>query len=373
MAAGLGSSRRGRLTPRHRRLLQLAFDAFQKDAAWPQVARLQHELARQGDRFAIRGTAKDLDPSLGRANSYSPNGEVVLSIKGVRRCSGAEQVLGDFVRVIGYFVKRYLEAPIPPAEVTSSDLQRDLEISGVSAHKMRLLLDSSNVPTAGGGGSEDSWRWLIDDQILRFRDAATIDRVIRSAYPPGWPGTAGSAAVSQRADVGLPSGVVDWPASAPGWGSVEARLSGLHTKLADASTKDDWQDIGRRCREIVIEAANVVFTPRLVPAGGEVPGTNDAKARLDAYFEARLPELADELRAFVAGSWRLANALTHHPRMGRLEAVSSAQAVILLVRVLQEFDRTPGKHRRSPGGRRQAAGRPGTEATARSTKHAPEL
>lgn len=219
--------------------------------------------------------------------------------------------------------------------------------------------------------SRRCWRWLIDDQILRFREATTADRVIRRAYRPSWTGTTGGVVLGQLANAGSPPGIVDWPAPAPGWGSVEARLSGLHAKLAGAATKDDWQDIGRRCREIVIEAANVVFVPRLVPAGSEVPGQNDAKARLDAYFGTRLPELADDTRAFVAGTWRLANALTHHPRMGRLEAVSSAQAVILLVRVLQEMDRMPLKRRRSQGGPRQAAGRPGTEATARS-KQAPD-
>ncbi len=330
---------RERLSPRHRRLLQLAFDGFQAEAAWPQVARLQHELARQGDRFDVRGAAKDLDLSLGRADTYSPTGELALTIKGVRRCRGAEQVLGDFVRVIRYFVQRYLDASEPPAELTSAELQRDLELSDVPARRMRLLLASSLVPIAGAGGTDDNWRWVIDDQILRFRGAATIDQIIRRLYPPGWPGSAGGFVAGQVAEGEQPSGIVDWPVPAPGWGSVEKRLSDLHAKLLAATTVDDWQDIGRRCREIVIAAANVVFTPRLLPAGREVPGTNDAKARLDAYFNARLPELADETRAFVTGSWRLANALTHHPQMGRLEAVSSAQAVILLVRVLQEIDR----------------------------------
>ena len=63
-----------------------------------------------------------------------------------------------------------------------------------------------------------------------------------------------------------------------------------------------------------------------------------------------MPDLADDMRAFVAGVWRLANALTHHPRMGRLEAFSAAQAVLLLVRVLQELERTPRKRRRPQGG-----------------------
>ena len=100
----------------------------------------------------------------------------------------------------------------------------------------------------------------------------------------------------------------------------------------------------------MIAAANVVSTPRLVAPGSQVPGTNDAKARLGAYFATRMPTLADDMRAFVTGAWRLANALTHHPSMGRLEAYSAAQAALLLVRVLQEIERTPRRRRRSGGG-----------------------
>lgn len=355
MSGGRDGPGRGRLSAAHRRLLQLGFDVFQADAVWPQVAHLQHELARKDDRFDIRGAVKDLDLSLGRANTLSPNGELVLTIKGVRRCKGAEPVVGDFTRVIGYFVRRYLDAPAPPAEVTSEELKQDLELSDFAARKVRLLLESSYVPTAGGGGTEESWRWLIDDQILRFRDAQTIDQVIRRAFPPGWPGRGGSVVLGQRADVGWPSGIVDWSMPAPRWGSVETRLSDLHVKLMAAKSADDWQDVGRRCREIVIETADVVFTPRLLPAGSKIPGTGDAKARLEAYFESRQPDLADDMRAFVSGTMRLANALTHSTRMGRLEAVGSAQAVVLLVRMLQEIDRTPRKRAGLPAGRRQAS------------------
>ncbi|MBA3877787.1 MAG: hypothetical protein C0498_12850 [Anaerolinea sp.] len=341
-----------RLSPSHRRLLQLAFDRFKAQAAWPQVARLQHELARQGDPFAVREVAKDLDPSLGHVDRLATGAEVTLTIKGVRRCVGAEQELDDFVRVVAYFVRRYLDAPDLPADVSSSELQRDLDLSDAGTRKLRLLLGSSNIPTAGGGGADAGWKLLIDDQILLFRGAKTIDQVIRRAYPAGRrhrsaTRTQSPAASTDDAAASWAPGIVDWPAPAPGWGSVEVRLSNMHSRLADASTKDDWQDIGRRCREIVIEAANVVFTPRLVSAGNRPPGKNDAKARLDAYFEGRLPELADDMRAFVAGTWRLANAMTHHPRMGRLEAVCAVQGTILLVRVLQELERTPRRRHRS--------------------------
>jgi hypothetical protein len=341
-----------RLASRHRRLLQIAFDAFEADGAWPQVARLQHELARQGERFDLRAAARDLDASYGRVDTLNMSGEVVLTVKGIRRCAGSSQVLDDVVRALAYFLRRFLEATTPPAEVTGPELQRDLQLSDLATRKIRTLLSTSGVLMLGGGGEGDSLRWLVDDRILQFRDATTIDRVIRSAYPPGWPRSTGGYLPNQGSGAPRQAGVTDWSTPPPGWGGVEARLAELRARLAIATTKDDWQDVGRRCREIMIDAANVVFRPDDLTPGGEVPGASDAKARLDAYISARAQDLAPDLRPLVVGTLRLANALTHHPRMGRLEAVTCSQAVVLMVRTLQEIDLAiPARARRhsAPG------------------------
>ena len=81
----------------------------------------------------------------------------------------------------------------------------------------------------------------------------------------------------------------------------------------------------------------------------------------DLYFEAVVQELSDDLRAFVTGTWRLANALTHQSRMGRVEGVSTVQGVILLVRVLQELGTLPRRRRDSAGTGAQRAAASGSD------------
>lgn len=256
--------------------------------------------------------------------------------------------------MIGYFVQRYLDAPVPPVEVRNAEVERDLGLSEFQVRKVRRLLMSSNIPMAGGGGSDEAWRWDIDDQILVFRGMSKIDQIIRRLYPPKRTQLAPTPADAAQ-------GTLDWTIPIAGWNRVETRLASLRTKLTAAETTDDWQDIGRRCREIVIDAANVVFSPALLAAGTAIPGKSDAKARLDLYFEAVVPELSDDLRAFVTGTWRLANALTHQSRMGRVEGVSTVQGVILLVRVLQELGTLPRRRRHSAGTGAQRAAASGSD------------
>jgi hypothetical protein len=277
----------------------------------------------------------------------SPNGEAVLTVKGLRQCRGAGNQLDAFARAVQYFVRRYVEAPEPPAKVSSAEVQRDLGISASDVRKLRLLVASSLVPMAGGGGTDDEWTWQIDDRILPLRHAVAIDQLIRKLFPPGWPH------LRTVLPTGAPSGIVDWRISAPGWEEVEVRLSELRERVAGATTLDDWQDVGRRGREILIAAAKVVFRPRYLAPDAPVPGPTDAKAQLAAYFAARTPDLAEEMRAFANDTWKLANALTHNPRMGRIEAFSSAQAVHLVVRLLQELERTPPLRRRRTANSRQ--------------------
>jgi hypothetical protein len=59
-------------------------------------------------------------------------------------------------------------------------------------------------------------------------------------------------------------------ASVTGWSDVEQRLADMKSELTRAHSLDDYQDVGRRCREIVPAAVNVVFADELVRAGETV-------------------------------------------------------------------------------------------------------
>ena len=50
-------------------------------------------------------------------------------------------------------------------------------------------------------------------------------------------------------------------ATTPTWAALDTRLTGVVTELATATTQDDLQDVGRRCREVLIDAAKLLADP----------------------------------------------------------------------------------------------------------------
>ncbi|MFB7889290.1 hypothetical protein ACFCZ3_14720 [Cellulosimicrobium cellulans] len=139
------------------------------------------------------------------------------------------------------------------------------------------------------------------------------------------------------------SGFDDTGASSEvGWSDLENRLSEVKERFDLASSMDDWQDIGRRCREILIDLANLAYDSTMLPASTEEPKASDAKNKLTYagahHFDGK--EHA-ELRAVVRGSWDLANKVTHSTGTGKLDAWASVQSTILLVRLFEQLPRNP--------------------------------
>lgn len=132
--------------------------------------------------------------------------------------------------------------------------------------------------------------------------------------------------------------VVDPAATtAPSWAALDARLTGVVTELAAASTLDDLQDVGRRCREVLIDAAKLLADPALIPPGADAPKAGDAKAWLELFLTAQAAGRSRrELRGFVPVAWDLAQKVTHGD-VDRIDAYAAAQATVLIVRVLQQL------------------------------------
>ena len=133
--------------------------------------------------------------------------------------------------------------------------------------------------------------------------------------------------------------VVDPVGSGPAttWGALDSRVEGVVSELRNAATLDDLQDVGRRCREILIDTAKLLADPALVPTGGTAPKAADAKAWLDLFLAAEAAGSArKELRAFLRAAWDLAQKVTHGS-VERVEAYAAAQATVLVVRSLQQL------------------------------------
>lgn len=134
--------------------------------------------------------------------------------------------------------------------------------------------------------------------------------------------------------------LADW-SGAPdegSWGSLEARLSGLKKEYEQAEDLDSWQDVGRRAREIMIDAANLVYDPSMA-GKEEPPKKGDAKNRLAQYLRQRVPEESHaDLRKLVQATWDLANTIAHSGSVTQAEAFAVAQATVVLVRTLAQLE-----------------------------------
>ena len=133
------------------------------------------------------------------------------------------------------------------------------------------------------------------------------------------------------------TGLADW-----GEGTIERlerRLDGLRTTFETASTLDDYQDVGRRAREILIDLGQIAFDESMLAEGQPVPGRGDAKARLDIVFERRFAGSAnEEMRRFMKAAVALANSVTHSGDTAAVHAFAVAQATLLLIRVVGNLE-----------------------------------
>jgi hypothetical protein len=134
------------------------------------------------------------------------------------------------------------------------------------------------------------------------------------------------------------SDLSDWENPAESWEVIETRLDGLKVEFDGAKTLDDLQDVGRRSREILIDAANVAFHQWMLPKGVDLPSRNDAKRRIDYFLAEIAPgDSYEALRKVVRASHDLNNTVTHSASVTRANAFAAAQATILVVRTLQHL------------------------------------
>lgn len=131
--------------------------------------------------------------------------------------------------------------------------------------------------------------------------------------------------------------VVDWGGTASDWADLEARVAGLRQEIDHASELDDFQDVGRRSREILIDVVDLVFSEAMVPSRAPAPKASDAKARFDLVIGATMAGASHaELRKVMRAVWDLTQKVTHGG-VTRVDAFAAAQGTLLIVRTLAEL------------------------------------
>jgi hypothetical protein len=175
---------------------------------------------------------------------------------------------------------------------------------------------------------DDLWAWYRywGEHLGSYAERRTFISELASATRKELEGAA------RRAGVGDPGGT-----EGPTWKALDLRVGGIISKLGRAVTTDDLQDVGRRCREVLIDLAKLIKDPSLVPAGQEEPKGADAKAWLDLLLATRASGAAwADFRKFVKVAWDLAQRVTHGD-VQRVESYAAAQATVLIVRTLQQL------------------------------------
>jgi hypothetical protein len=295
-------------------------EEFERTGAWPQTRSLQRELVMGGFEGDLVEIAGRLDASLGRIERA---GAAVLKIRGLLR-AGARESVGDFELAMCLAISRYQDPSIDEPQISSTDFAAE-GLSPLRTKRLLEMLYVNPLVTGGGGGTDDEWTYRVSDDIHLLGRARTVEGYLTALD-----------------HLTSPRGILDPGPRSTDWPEIEARVRELGPVLERAQTLDEIQDVGRRCREIVNDLADVALAAANPPIPAE-PFGSDRKAKLAAFLEcaATGPSFAD-LRRMVRATYDLSNAVTHSSRGSRAEAVAAAQSAVLLVRTLRELAREQG-------------------------------
>lgn len=123
----------------------------------------------------------------------------------------------------------------------------------------------------------------------------------------------------------------------PTWDGLNARIAGLVTEYSGARDRDDWQDVGRRSREVLIDFGKLIADVELVPEGEDSPKAGDAKGWFDLFLAKHAAgKDKAELRGMMRSAWDLAQKVTHGD-IDDVDAFAAAQATVLVIRTAQRL------------------------------------
>jgi hypothetical protein len=121
-----------------------------------------------------------------------------------------------------------------------------------------------------------------------------------------------------------------------GWVRVDRQSKGAGIALRKATTEDDFQAVGLRCREVLISLAQATYDRDVYPPpDGVEPSETDANRMIQAVLEVELAGSAnEETRALAKAALRLAVALQHGRRADYRTAALCVEATLSVVNIL---------------------------------------
>jgi hypothetical protein len=129
--------------------LQAVYDSFREHARWPPARELQVTLRRHGTirRIAIAVGEDDLCCESGA------DGVCFLRLRGLQKCSGAEDDIDAFVGAIRHSAQHYIEHG--PTAITSAELASALSLDRPAVKRLSNILYRNGGIWSGAGWSQD--------------------------------------------------------------------------------------------------------------------------------------------------------------------------------------------------------------------------
>ncbi len=157
----------------HQPLLELVVADFVATGEWPAISDLTRRLARQGQATPLRDLFWSIPRPLGFVD-YNPE-RIVLFLFALRVTEAGGPVLGAFNIVLRLAIERF-ESDEARAVVSRADLahqwpDNDLFVQVVSD----VLYREAQFLRAEQGGPGDDWVCTVDDSVVRYWNARTID------------------------------------------------------------------------------------------------------------------------------------------------------------------------------------------------------
>ncbi len=127
---------------------------------------------------------------------------------------------------------------------------------------------------------------------------------------------------------------------------VDRNIGEVRTRLAQATTEEQFQAVGLLCRVALVTLAQIVYNSDSHPSpDGVAPSKTDAKRMLDAYLAATLAGKTNEAaRRHAKSSLAFANELTHKRTADFQQAAMCAEATTAVVNLVAIISgqRNPG-------------------------------
>lgn len=146
------------------------------DDDWPTLTAVGRAALRRGDRRDYFALLRSIPAPLGYV---TPEGVVVLRVRGLALCPRAENVLHDFLRVMWLAVQRLIWEESEEPTVTSQDLRETLGLSGRLADRVSKLVLAEDWMFGGGSSHEGEWSRRVTEQTRFLLDVRTVGDYLR--------------------------------------------------------------------------------------------------------------------------------------------------------------------------------------------------